>query len=201
MFFMCISARILFANDYSKIETIYSYTESDLFKNQEQIEELIKNNDVKTIVEIGPYLGESTIFMAKQLPSEGKIYAVDSWIGYPIEHYELKRNFYKKFLSNIIHAGCTEIVIPVHKTSLTASKTFSEYEKVVDMIYIDADHSYKAVYSDILAWSPYLHDEGILCGNLFSKFGETSEIKRAVIDFCKKFDKSPTFSGHLWVIK
>ena len=174
---------------------------SDFFKNHDQLESLICANKVETIVEVGSWLGESTIFMAEQLPPNGKIYAVDSWIGFPRDIYQETRNLYEQFLGNIAQAGMRDRIIPIRMTSLGASRIFSQYESGVDMIYIDADHSYYAVYSDIKAWAPYLRNGGLLCGNLFSKQGETKTIKQAVLDYCKDNGKNATFNQFLWRIE
>ena len=37
--------------------------------------------DVRTIIELGPWMGASTTFLAKMLPDDGKIYAVDHFKG------------------------------------------------------------------------------------------------------------------------
>jgi cephalosporin hydroxylase len=189
------------AVEYPKGNELYPYSESDFFRNQDALSDLIKKNSVQTIIEVGCWYGESTIFMAQQLPEGGKIYAIDSWIGYPREIYKNTLNVYKRFLSNVVHAGQTEKVIPVRMTSLSASRTFSKYEAKADLIYIDADHAYKAVYSDIKAWSPYLKEGGMLCGNLYTKDKQSQEIKKAVTDYCKRNGKKATFDNYLWRIE
>lgn len=177
-----------------------SCLEGEFFHNQEPLTALIESHHVKTIIEVGSYLGDATIFMAERLPPGGKIYAVDSWIGFPREIYRETRNVYEQFLSNIAHAGVSNWTVPIRSTSLSAARRFSEYGIKADLIYIDADHSYKAVYSDIEAWSAHLKEGGILCGNLFSKHGESNTIQRAIEDYCEKQGKTASFEGYLWRI-
>lgn len=173
---------------------------SDFFKNHDELESLICSSGVETIIEVGSWLGESTIFMAKQLPPNGKIYAIDSWIGFPREIYQQTLNVYDQFLENVAEAGVGDLITPIRMTSLRASRIFSQYGSEVDMIYIDADHSFYAVYSDIKAWAPYLKNGGILCGNLYSKNGEMEIIRKAVLDYCKDSGKCATFSQFFWRI-
>lgn len=174
---------------------------SDFFKNDKELSAVLKNQQIKTIVEIGCWLGESTVFMACRLPSDGKLYAIDSWIGYPREIYEITRNVYEQFLTNITYAGLSDKVIPIRMTSLSASRIFSKYCKRVDMIYIDGDHAYEAVYSDIQAWSFYVKKGGILCGNFYAKNDEEMlQIKKAVQDYCIAKGKTASFEGYFWRI-
>jgi len=183
---------------YVNIKKVFSYTDSDYFQNQHVLEDLIKSNDIQTIIEVGCWYGKSTIFMAQLLPEEGKIYAVDSWIGYPVEIYANTLYVYERFLSNVLLANLTNKIIPIRKTSLSASHDFSG---AVDMIYIDADHSYCSVYSDITAWSKHLNKGGVLCGNLYSKHGNKKYIKKAVLDYCKDHHKNAFFIENLWEIR
>jgi hypothetical protein len=174
---------------------------SDFFKNEKQLATLIKNHQIKTIVEIGCWMGESTIFMASHLPPDGKFYAIDSWIGYPREIYEMTLNVYERFLSNVTFSGLNNQIIPIRMTSLSASRIFSKYCKKVDMVYIDGDHAYEAIYSDIQAWSPYVKKGGILCGNLYAKNDEEMvQIKKAVEDYCTTKGKTASFEGYFWRI-
>ncbi|MBA3721880.1 MAG: class I SAM-dependent methyltransferase [Parachlamydiaceae bacterium] len=179
------------------------YSQSDLFKNQTPLASIIEKNKIKTIIEIGSWYGESTIFMASVLPKGGKVFAVDSWIGYPRHTYKNTRNNYEKFLSNVVHVNLTNRIVPIRMTSLSASKIFQNYfNQQVDMVYIDGDHTYKAVYCDLLAWNPYVKPDGVICGNLFAKDAEdTKQIQKAIKDYCKKYSKVFVFEENFWQIK
>lgn len=186
---------------YQLGDKLYPQTKSHMFKNRRQVLSLIQSHDVQTIIEVGCWMGESTIFMAKHLPEGGKVYAIDSWIGYPREIYQITLDVYERFLSNVIHAKMTERIIPIRMTSVSASHVFAQYQEKADMVYIDGDHSYYSVYTDIVNWSAYLKEGGILCGNLFSRHDETNIIKKAVLDFCKKNRKKPFFDKNFWEIR
>lgn len=41
-------------------------------------------------------------------------------------------------------------------------------DKSIDLVFIDADHGYKGVKSDIVFWLPKIRDEGVICGHDYS---------------------------------
>ena len=111
---------------------------------------VVKNNKLK-LVEVGSLLGESTCIFASFGIFE-KIWAVDIWLE------EEKYNIFKdnaKMYPNII--------TPIHSTSEVAAKEWKG--GVVDVIYIDANHSYESVVNDINYWKPYLSPGGIISGH------------------------------------
>ncbi len=180
---------------------LHPYSESSFFLNQEPLNQLLSSGNIRVVIEVGSWYGESTMFIAERLPDKGRVYAIDSWIGYPREIYENTLNVYERFLSNVIHRQLTEKIIPIRNTSLSAAQNFSHTGEMADMIYIDCDHGYYAVYSDLVAWSIHLKPAGILCGNLYSSVGETRTIQEAIQDYCKDHKKTFEFSDNFWVIK
>ena len=81
------------------------------YRNEADLERLISECDVKTIIEVGCWFGVSTRHMAFCLPEGGKLYAVDHWKG-SAEHQEGEifwvpelPMLYEYFLSNVIHTG------------------------------------------------------------------------------------------------
>lgn len=107
------------------------------------------------IVEIGSYLGMSTIFMAKV--TKNPIYAIDP-------HY-LKS--YKKFLAN---TKKYKNIIPVKKTSEQANKNWKEK---ISLLNIDGNHEYKFAKQDLKLWLPHLEDGGVVvCHDAFAPYPE-----------------------------
>lgn len=135
--------------------------------NRRMLKEFIETKKPQVIVEVGSWLGASTIFMAELLPEQGKVYAIDHWQGSP-EHYadnDLQRRLptlYQQFLSNVIHRNQAQKIIPLRMSSLEAASTLNVY---ADLIYIDGSHQENDVYNDIMAWYPKLAVNGILCGD------------------------------------
>lgn len=73
----------------------------------------------------------------------------------------------------------------IRATSFEAVKEFTN--ESLDFVYIDANHSYLAVLSDITRWYPIVKKGGILSGHDFTN--ETTGIRKAVEFFCKQNKK------------
>lgn len=143
--------------------TLLPYDPQGWFFNSKQMEYFIKNRKVNTVIEVGSWLGQSTRYIADLLPSGGKVYAIDHWKG-SIEHLAWPglNRLYGQFLSNAVHAGLTDKIIPIRMESLEAAKALSVQ---ADLIYIDASHDTDNVIADIMAWYPRLKADGLMCGD------------------------------------
>lgn len=105
------------------------------------------------IVEIGSYLGASSIVMAKA-NRHGVIYCIDTWQNDAMS--EGSWDTMSTFFHNTRH--CKNIV-PIRMWSTEAAdKTPQE----VDMIFIDGDHSYEGVKKDIDLYFPKIKSGGII---------------------------------------
>lgn len=170
-------------------------------KNQsEGLTYLIGAYRVKTVVEIGSYLGASTRFIAKLLPQDGKVYAIDHWLGN--SEWQNKPGFkneqpllYQKFLSNIVQENLCEKIIPIKMTSIEASRNFND---IPDLIFIDGSHDFKSVYKDICAWYPFVKNKGILCGDDYN-WGKHKPVRLAVLRFAKEHNlQVKTINNWIW---
>lgn len=148
--------------------TVLPFLEHGWYSHAAFFESYIKNNHVKTVIEVGSWLGSSTRHIAKCLPDDGVIYAVDHWRGSE-EHQPAQScwipqlpQLYEYFLSNVIHEGLTAKIIPLRINSLDAAQSLSVQ---ADIVYIDASHDTESVYRDLKAWFPHVKSGGILCGD------------------------------------
>lgn len=58
----------------------------------------------------------------------------------------------------------------------------------LDLVFIDADHSYESVKNDIIAWLPKVRVGGVICGHDYEyKIGVVQAVEEIFTDF--KFDK------------
>lgn len=48
---------------------------------------------------------------------------------------------------------------------MDAAKLFTDVGCKFDMVWIDGDHRYESVKADLLAWTPLLVPDGLLCGH------------------------------------
>jgi len=123
-------------------------------------------HNMNTVVEIGAWKGRSTIALLRGC--KGFVFAVDPWHG--------GTQGYSEFVYNTMEF---DHLVIFKMPSLRAVTMFTA---PVDMVFIDADHSYEAVKSDIEAWLP--KTTRIISGH---DYGDTLSpgVKRAVDE---KFD-------------
>lgn len=152
------------------------------FGNGLQLEALFADRSIKVVVEVGSWVGASAIFMARLLPPGGKLFAVDHWrgssehqLGEDYHHFAVHR-LYHHFLSNVIHAGLTDVIVPVRMESGEAARALNVEP---DLIYIDGAHDYESVRSDLYNWYPHAGPETIVCGDDWGR----PEVERAVTEF------------------
>lgn len=137
--------------------------------------------DIKTMVEIGSYAGESTIIFAKKVL---KLYAVDPWMnGYdegdlashiqPMNEVEELFDFRVKDFTN---------VEKIKMKSVDAALMFPD--KSLDFVYIDGLHTYDGVRTDLLTWLPKVKTGGFIGGHDYREF-DNPDVKKAVDEIIK----------------
>lgn len=165
------------------------------FGHAEAFGNIIANRPIKTVIEIGSWLGASTRFLAGAIPEDGVVYAVDTWCGSPDEPEHLRDPrmpfLYQLFLSNVKHAGLTHKIVPVRMASLEAARALNVQ---ADMIYIDGAHDTVSVLNDILHWYLHLKPDGFMCGDDWL----WPSVQAAVIQGAQHLGKTVQFSNNLW---
>jgi len=130
---------------------------------EEALAELCVRAGVRTIVEVGTFLGMgSTQVFCRALPAEGRLYCVDTFSVNMIRFHRPQDTHYHAFLSNMKRTGIADKIIPVRMTSLEAARALAV---TADLVFIDGDHREEAVIADIEAWRPHVRPGGILCGD------------------------------------
>lgn len=150
---------------YFSFEPFYRYLAGNIIK------------DGMTIVEVGAFMGKSSICLASLIQQQGlqvSLYVVDTWEG-SREHKTRGSEFYlpeleddpdylyRSFLKNIQDCGVAECILPIRASSVEAAKLFAPHS--LDIVFLDAAHDYVNLKQDILAWSPKLVSGGILGGD------------------------------------
>lgn len=140
----------------------------------------------RLVCEVGSWMGRSTRAIADNLPADGILYAVDTWMGSdeprhkqllagkPLSPHAEKPGenwLMDQFCANIgeaLLAGPHYKVRPWQGTSIGgADYLCNHYTNRFNMIFLDASHDYDNVKADILAWRPFLAPGGLLCGHDF----------------------------------
>lgn len=127
-------------------------------------------NEAPTVVEIGSFLGRSTVVLGRALHDRrrGQVFCVDPFnadgdcesIGkYLAIKQSMDQTLKNVFLENMRKCGLTEVihVLEGYSHDLVRSWTGS-----IDLLFIDGDHSYSAVRDDFDSWTPFLVPGGLL---------------------------------------
>ncbi len=117
--------------------------------------------DGSALVELGPWLGISTIFLAQSLLACEKllcrIYAIDTWKGSPNEQamfdYVLAGGSgVERFKKSIKQYGVDWLIRPIVSDSVDAAYTFGDQS--VDFIFFDTEHTEERLSAELVAWLP-----------------------------------------------
>ena len=160
-------------------------------KDADTLQRLIKNRSRPGMVvfEIGTYTGCSALTMLPCISRmNGRLYCVDWFRGNPGVTGEITssyqtHNILEIFLSNIKEAGYEDYVTVLVGTSHDVSCIVAQNS--VDLIFIDADHRYSHVKSDIQEWFPKLKPGGVICGHDFDRHLKDCDYNR-VLEKCEE---------------
>jgi predicted O-methyltransferase YrrM len=136
---------------------------------------LIEKNKFKTMAEVGVKFGRTTFFLLDNSP-DLIIYSIDTDIS--------------MFYNNEVKEKYKDRLIPIQGFSYDVANQLPDNS--MDLIFIDADHSYNSVKKDILEYTPKLKDHGILAGHDIDYPG----VNKAVNELIKDFDVGP---NNVWV--
>jgi len=157
------------------------------------ISDKIPDNGV--FVEIGCWLGKSSLYFSSIKKKNQKLICVDTWEGTPNEintnHVLVKHaNVFDLFMKNM--EGREFEVIKNY--SIEAAKTFEDYS--LDAVFIDGDHTYDAVRSDILSWYPKVKIGGYISGHDFGQ-DAVREAVLSILPNAKRFN----IEGYCWYLQ
>ena len=153
-----------------------------LYDRREILIRMIKENNYKTVAEVGTYKGE----MAREITTVcnlDKYFAID--IRRPGELV--------KWISD--NKKPIECII---KPSIEAAKDIED--KSLDLVFIDADHSYESVLQDIKAWLPKVRKGGILSGHDYD-YPKFWGVKKAVDELLKNVNLELDADGEVPTVK
>ena len=177
-------------------------------------EKLIQDLRPKTIIEVGTWKGQSAITMGnsvKNLGLETKIYCVDTWLG-AIEFWGFlketeERNLFLKngypqvyfqFLSNVVHHGLQDIILPFPNTSENGYRYLRDNGISPELVYIDASHEEDDVYRDITNYYNLLSIGGVIFGDDYISWeGVNKSVNRFSEENNLTFD---VIENNFWVI-
>ncbi len=134
-------------------------------------------------VELGVFEGDHSYEMLTVLEPE-MLYLVDMWedikvsgegedyLEYDQENWDRR---YDKVMG--IYAQCANVSI----LRMSGDQASEALPNNLDLVYLDANHSYAAVLNDMIKWFPKVRAGGILSGDDYCR----EEVQKAVADFLK----------------
>jgi predicted O-methyltransferase YrrM len=136
-------------------------------------------------LEIGSYIGASSLMIAKGLKSGSTLYCIDTWQNDAMT--EGNWDSFSEFIKNT--KSVEHIINPIRRTSIEAVKNFN---LPIDYLFIDGDHSYEGVKLDVEAWFPKLKSGGII---VMHDIGWAEGVNKVIADniepYLSKFEKLP----------
>ena len=144
------------------------------------------------IVEIGSYMGRSTVFFGRSLQAlggKGRVTAIDPHTG----DRQQREGFgmseipsFDMFLTHLRLAGVEDLIDPIVATSSDAAR---EWTEPFEFLFVDGWHGYEAVLADGREWVPKLSSGGVV---VFDDALQYDEVREAIAEL----DREGTI--HLW---
>lgn len=132
-------------------------------ENEDVLLDLIKKYDIKSVIEIGSFVGKSTVFFAEHCESVIAVEPFDATKTCDYLNAEMKKlaeNQLQEFQKNT--AGFSNIT--VKKITSEGAAMFTDI--TADLIFIDGSHEYVDVLKDIKLWLPRANK--VICGDDYS---------------------------------
>jgi predicted O-methyltransferase YrrM len=163
--------------------------------------------DNSHVVEVGSWLGKSTVYLATQFKAFGKrvrIDAVDTWDGGQDQQLQARvvalggaEAVYQQFRKNVLDAHAFDIT-PVRSLSVEAASQYAD--ESLDLVFLDADHTYESVLADLQAWYPKVKPGGLIAGHdfVFDHPVSKAGVVRAVLEFFADKPLEIMPAGRVW---
>lgn len=142
------------------------------------LKHIIDINQYKNIVEVGVRDGRTTFYLLDNCECIETYYAIDSEISL--------------FYTEEIKTKYKDRLIPIQGLSQNVAKNIPNDS--VDLVFIDANHSYQYVKNDIIDYKPKIKSGGLLSGHDIDYPG----VNRAVTEMFDYYDVGPNF---VWFLK
>lgn len=170
--------------------------------NRLQLELLIAEHDIHSVLEIGSFLGLSSIWFAQRVWS---VTCVDKWredanvpdgnnLLSTLLRFGTPRDFFHVFLHNIKEFEVDHKITPVRGLSTEVHGLVTDH----DLVYLDGDHSYEGCARDLQLYGPKARR--VLCGDDFVDRPEFGVIQ-AVEEYADATNQRLRTGGPFWWIE
>ena len=150
---------------------------------------LLANQEPPIFVELGAWCGRSAMMlglMAKRREGS-KVYAVDAWTEetrhpvLPITNEEAER----AFLETREDLELQDIVIQLKGRTADIGGEW-QASKRINLLHVDAGHTFEACYMDLVIWEPFVASNGIIILHDYNNIRECGVKRAAEIYFADK---------------
>ena len=135
----------------------------------------------QAIVEIGSYKGKSTCYLASRAVAH--VWAIDPWdLPANVDGRFGFRSAFPEFQAQVKTMGYEDRITPIQGYG----ERVGWDGPAVGLLYVDGDHSARAVYADVKAWLPRMAKGGtIICDDLDTRKnpGVRQALDRLKVDF------------------
>lgn len=180
-------------DDFAKYEPVWLGIFGWLDPNQGKwLFDAAKRNDVQgEIVEIGSAFGRSTVCLGlgAKLANVGKVHAIDPHTGdiaikTSLTGESMEYSSRNGFDRNISRFDLQSWVNQVVKTSNEAYVDWAHVydDKNIRLLFVDGWHTYEAVFQDIVFWSRYVLDNGVIAVHDYKQ----EQIRNAIHESMKR---------------
>jgi hypothetical protein len=150
-------------------------------------------------VELGAYKGKSTSFIVTEIINKDKnikFHTIDTFEGDSGSNDENEVNAYRNVIVSNMYEEFnknTEHLKEYFNVIVGKSDESSEFfeDDSVDVIFIDAGHSYESVIKDIKSWLPKIKNGGVMSGHDYNN--SWTGVKMAVNEIFNKIDNDCWF--------
>lgn len=134
------------------------------------------------VVELGSWIGNSALAMqsAGGRVAETIIHCVDHWKGGNHMQREIAKEHdaYEGFCKNVGDKLGKTIIPHRGDTVEVASRWVADGNPTIDVLFVDAGHTYEECLADIKSWAPHVAKGGVICGHDYNS--AFPGVKRAV---------------------
>jgi len=163
---------------------------------------MVQKFDNAIFVEIGIWKGKSTVYMAEQIKNSGKnikFYAIDSFIGFGEEKsYDEDPDIKSKTILQKYYSNISPVKEYINTIVGDSKEVHTQFEnESVDFLFIDGDHRYEGIRTDLHNWFPKIKKGGIISGHDY--FEPTCGVKKAVDEFF--IFGAQGYTGGCWIFQ
>lgn len=154
------------------------------YRKRPMIEYIRKQRDDGSLVglEVGTHKGNNALYMMRMLDLK-RLFCVDPYVGYDERSVDDVRSAERSAHQRL---NCFPRCLFIKADSKDAVDVVKRFDVDLDFVYIDGNHSYESVQSDITVWYPLVKSGGLLGGHNF-EMGYLGVVF-AVVDFVRAYD-------------